>query len=99
MLVEAVVKSRKDYDSLVFPIVFVYRQYLELRLKQLIRDSKRLLDDTSGFPTTHKIAELWKICRPLLDQVDLDVGDQVLDTIEERITEFADVDEDSYAFR
>jgi len=37
MLVEAVVQSRKDYDSLVFPIVFVYRQYLELRLKQLIR--------------------------------------------------------------
>jgi len=37
MLVEAVVKSRKDYDSLVFPIVFVYRQYLELRLKQRIK--------------------------------------------------------------
>ena len=99
MLVEAVVKSRKDYDSLVFPIVFVYRQYLELRLKQLIRDSKRLLDDTSGFPTTHKIAELWKMCRPLLNQEELYVGDQVLDAIEELITEFADVDEDSYAFR
>jgi hypothetical protein len=99
MLVEAVVKSRKDYDSLVFPIVFVYRQYLELRLKQLIRDSERLLDDTSGFPTTHKIAELWKLCRPLLNQEELYVGDQVLDAIEELITEFADVDEDSYAFR
>src|SRR5439155_17966203 len=56
MLVEAVVKSRGDHDSLVFPIAFVYRQYLELRLKQLIRDSKRLLDDTSSFPATHKIA-------------------------------------------
>lgn len=99
MLVEAVVKSRKDYDLLVFPIVFVYRQYLELRLKQLIRDSKRLLDDISGFPTTHKIAELWEMCRPLLNQEELYVGDQVLDAIEELITEFADVDEDSYAFR
>ncbi len=28
MLVEAVVKNRKDYDSQVFPIAFVYRQYL-----------------------------------------------------------------------
>ena len=99
MLVEAVVKSRKGYDSMVFPIVFAYRQYLELRLKQLIRDSKRLLDDTSGLPTTHKIAELWKMCGPLLNQEDLYVGDQVLDAIEELITEFADIDEDSYAFR
>ena len=99
MLVEAVVKSRGDHDSLVFPIAFVYRQYLELRLKQLIRDSKRLLDDTSSFPATHKIAELWKMCRPLLNQVGLNVGEQVLDAIEELIAEFAEIDEDSYAFR
>jgi len=36
ILAEAVVESRRDHDSLVFPIVFVYRQYLEQRLKQLI---------------------------------------------------------------
>jgi len=99
MLVEAVVKSRRNHDSLVFPIAFVYRQYLDLCIKQLIRDSKRLLDDASGFPPTHKITELWKTCRPLLNQVELDVGDQVLDEIEELITEFAEVDEESYAFR
>ena len=99
ILVEAVVKSRRDHDSLVFPIAFVYRQYLELRLKQLIRDSKRLLDDTSGFPVTHKIAELWTMCRPLLNRIELNVGEQVLDAIEELIAEFAGVDEDSYAFR
>ena len=98
-LVETVMKSRRDHDSLVFPIAFVYRQYLELRLKQLIRDSKRLLDDTSGFPVTHKIAELWTMCRPLLNRIELNVGEQVLDAIEELIAEFADVDEDSYAFR
>jgi hypothetical protein len=99
MLVETVVKSRKDHDSLVFPVAFVYRQYLELRFKQLIRDSKRLIGDTSGLPPTHKLTELWKMCRPLLNQVGLNVGDQVLDAIEELIPEFAEVDEDSYAFR
>jgi hypothetical protein len=99
ILVEAVVKSRRDHDSLVFPIAFVYRQYLELRLKQLIRDSRRLLGDSSGFPSTHKIAELWNLCRPLLDQVGLNASEQVLEVIEELIAEFAEVDEDSYAFR
>ena len=99
MLVETVMKSRRDHDSLVFPIAFVYRQYLELRLKQLIRDSKRLLDDASGFPVTHKIAELWTMCRPLLNRIELNVGEQVLDAIEELIAAFADGDEDSYAFR
>ena len=99
MLVEAVVKSRGDHDSQVFPIAFVYRQYLELRLKQLIRDGKRLLDDASSFPATHKIAELWKMCRPLLNQVGLNVGEQVLDAIKELIAEFAEIDDDSYVFR
>src|SRR2546426_11026884 len=99
ILAEMVVKSRRDHDSLVFPIVFVYRQYLELRLKQLIRDSRRLLGDSSGFPATHKIAELWKLCRPLLDQTGLKTDEQVLEVIEELIAEFAEVDEDSYAFR
>jgi len=99
ILAEAVVESRRDHDSLVFPIVFVYRQYLELRLKQLIRDSRRLLGDSSGFPATHKIAELWNLCRPLLGQTGLNVGEQVLEAIEELIAEFAGADEDSYAFR
>lgn len=39
------------------------------------------------------------MCRPLLNQEELYVSDQVLDAIGELITEFADVDEDSYAFR
>jgi hypothetical protein len=99
LLAEAAVEGRRDHDSLVFPIAYVYRQYLELRLKQLIRDSRRLLGDNSGFPATHKIAELWKLCRPLLDQTGLKTDEQVLEVIEELIAEFAEVDEDSYAFR
>src|SRR2546423_1063184 len=42
-LVERVIAGQKDHDSLVFPIAFAYRQYLELRLKQLIRDGYRFL--------------------------------------------------------
>ena len=99
ILVESVVESRKDHDSLVFPIAFVYRQYLELRLKQLIRDIKRLLGDSSGFPATHKIADLWRICRPLLKEVELNIGEQILDAIQVLIAEFVKVDEDLYAFR
>ena len=99
ILVELVVESRKDHDLLVFPIAFVYRQYLELRLKQLIRDIKRLLGDSSGFPATHKIADLWRICRPLLKEVELNIGEQILDAIQVLIAEFVKVDEDLYAFR
>ncbi len=36
ILVKNIIESRSHHDSLVFPIVFMYRHYLELRLKQLI---------------------------------------------------------------
>jgi hypothetical protein len=45
LAVEHVVTTGNDQDSLVYPVVFGYRQYLELRLKGLLRDASRLLDE------------------------------------------------------
>lgn len=43
-LVERIVEGQSlTLDTIVYPIVFLYRQYLELRLKQLIPLSGRLL--------------------------------------------------------
>lgn len=79
-LVEQVITGGANHDSLVFPIAFSYRQYLELRLKQLIRDGYRFInkplpstwkDDWKvlGYPAQHKVDILWKECRPILEQV------------------------------
>ncbi len=78
-LVDQVIADKANYDSLIFPIAFAYRQYIELRLKQLIRDGYQFVnkplpstwhDDWKalGYPAQHKVDILWKECRPILEQ-------------------------------
>ena len=42
----------------IYPIYNLYRQYLELRLKQIIREGGALLDEDPGFPRHHRINDL-----------------------------------------
>lgn len=83
---------------LVFPLVFLYRQYIELRLKEIIFLGSRLNRDSHGFPKHHRIQELWKHARPYIERV---CGDskETLDATEACIKEFSDLDHDGMAFR
>lgn len=51
--------TRNPIDYLVFPIVFLYRQYIELTLKQVIRVGIGLHKQQHPFPKHHKLDELW----------------------------------------
>ena len=86
-------------DMLVYPILFLYRQYLELEIKDLIRQGRRLLDISGGFPYNHDIAGLWSICRQLLSDIAPDDSVEELRETDRLIGEFAAVDPSSMAFR
>src|SRR5204863_73884 len=81
MAAERLIELAKDEpyksDYIVFPIIFLYRQYLELRLKQLVLDGSRLLGIPADFPKTHRIDLLWESCKPVLNKIKLDDDDEV----------------------
>ena len=68
-LVKAAIDGQRSYSFnigyLVFPVVFLYRQYVELRLKETILLRTRLRGEKHGFPKHHRIDEIWKHARPL----------------------------------
>jgi hypothetical protein len=99
ILVQHVVDTQRDQDFLIFPIGFLYRQYLEVRLKHLLRDGFLLLDVREAFPTHHRLNELWKGCRRVLEQVWPDGPRDDLDAVEEVIEQFKQKDPGSTAFR
>src|SRR5712691_2566119 len=72
-LVLSAMEDRSHLDFLVYPIVFLYRQYLELSLKYLVREGNRLLDFESGsktgFPGSHRFETLWPECKAVLSKV------------------------------
>lgn len=98
-LVEQIKETHRDQDVLVFPIVFLYRQYLELRLKRLIRLGNELLDENPDFPKKHELDKLWNVCRPILAKLEPRVPQQDLEAIDEAITQFCAIDPTSEAFR
>ena len=98
-LVEKIKETHQDQDILVFPIVFLYRQYLELSLKRLISLGNELLDKNSDFPKKHELDKLWNICKPILTKIDPKVHRQDLEAIDELIVQFCSIDPTSEAFR
>ena len=48
LAVEYVAAHRRDQNRRVFPILFVYRHYIEFTLKLIIRDARRLHNETDA---------------------------------------------------
>ena len=99
-LVEYVIDKSRDQDILVYPILFLYRQYIELRLKEIIREGRKLLEEGSTFPKHHKILDLWNTAKTLAIKA-FENESEPLDLIhaEHVIVEFSKIDPDSFSFR
>ena len=98
-LVESLSDGFLEPDALIYPIMFLYRHCLELRVKELYLGMKILNQQENAIKMrSHDIKKFWKELRTMLE---LDWKDQatLLDNIEHRIMEFHDLDKKSFAFR
>jgi len=106
-LVHDVVETGTNQDTLVFPISFLYRQYIELQLKHIIRESRIFLGEGASFPEHHRIQDLWNTANSLMAKIIKDHDQSIRDYITKEdigaiktiITEFVKVDPESFAFR
>ncbi len=67
-----VCETHSDQDSLVYPILYLYRHHLELVLKDVFRTVAKLLDHSiaDGEEKTlgrHDLVPLWELIAPLLE--------------------------------
>jgi hypothetical protein len=100
-LVESFNDTSRLYDNdLTLPIVFLYRQYLELHLKSLVRDGNKAFGNPPNSPN-HLIDKLWQELKPMLIKARLPetYNSAKIEAVEECIMEFAKVDENSENFR
>jgi hypothetical protein len=99
ILVDHISAMKRYQDMLVYPIVFLYRHYIELCLKEIFRDGNILLDEPKEIPIHHKIDELWKDCKIILKKLQRDSIKDDLEAVDEIITQFSEMDPSSFAFR
>ena len=101
--VEALAKTTADgeatLDLAILPIVYLYRQCLELTFKSLI-DAPRQVDQTgSGYPKHHNLKHLWSVIKVLAEQHYGADCPAELDNIQPCVDEFDTHDPESAAFR
>lgn len=99
ILVTHIKENRRVQDTLVYPVVFLYRQYLELAIKNLIQKGRKLQDGNETIPQGHKIHELWKVCEKIFDDVAPDDSVEEIKQINRLISEFCSIDPKATAFR
>ena len=92
-------------SNLVYPTMFLYRHYLELRIKQLIVGFRKLLGLPEEVPAPHQLLSLWESLRDLELQA-IKSGEwsatesfDKYPEVESLIREFNRIDQDSYEFR
>lgn len=85
-------------NSLIYPMVFTYRQYIELRLKELILMGNNFNNVEEDFPDQHSLLRLWNIYRNILFSIE-QIDKNLLDSVERLITEFNSEDPQSMNFR
>lgn len=102
-LVERVAQTRSEQDFLVYPVVFCYRQYLELMLKADLCEARAAFGISTPVPkrdplNDHPLLPLWRDLRPLIERRWPDGGPEP-DHVEDALRQFDTVDRRSFAFR
>ena len=93
---------QKHYSAtLTLPIVFLYRHYVELTLKDLLSmsNAKYSKPSTPRLLNGHRIDLLWQELKPFLQQTHSAEESEVIEAVEACIMEFSNVDEGSFSFR
>ena len=87
-------------NTCVYPLVFLNRQFLELRLKELICGLNFVIDKEKTFPNGHNLESLWNKFKDLLYSLGEDhINKSTLENAEKLILEFNAIDSNSFSFR
>jgi len=86
-------------DYLVYPMIFLYRHFVELSLKDIIATGSHLEGGPGAFPAGHGLSELWAQARCLIERIEGAYVKSDLDAMAPLIAEFARIDGGGTAFR
>lgn len=95
----ALTKRNSYLDTAIYPLIFLYRQGLELQLKLILPLARRLAGKIAGLDHEHKLTPLWAELNALLIELKSQPGDKELAAIGGFIAQIDKVDPISFAFR
>ena len=98
-LVSHLTEHGTRFDYVCIPILFLYRHFVELYLKALLRDVGELLETSEAVQFSHPLLPLWKKLRARLVSFDPRNDSAWNDRAESLIAEMDSLDASSFTFR
>ncbi|HDS1047535.1 MULTISPECIES: hypothetical protein [Pseudomonas] len=98
-LLYALAERRASLDTVIYPLIFLYRQALELQLKLLLPLARRLADASAKEDHRHELMPMWKELRQHLEVLISDEDDSEYAAMEDFISQLHEADPRSFAFR
>jgi hypothetical protein len=99
-LVQAVLDDRLQADSAVYPVLYLYRHYVELILKDIVGIGAKLEKSGAASPGHHIVRDLWQNeVRPLLERTFPEGKKEDTDIVEKCVLELASIDASGEASR
>jgi len=98
LMVETAKADRRERDILVYPIIFNYRQFIELSLKYLIATYGGAVGVEANWKS-HDLAKLWPAFIAMLEGYGHDDPEAVEHVVAEIVAEFSKVDPGSFSYR
>lgn len=98
-LVDAVAADALLQGTVVYPIIFLYRHFMELELKYVLMTYGRHFDKEADWKS-HSLTDLWAKVRPIIETAGAGTDDGgANDAVEACIREMSAADPMSFAFR
>ncbi len=96
-LVKSLQEDPWDVDSLIYPLVMVYRHGIETALKHLGKMLPFVCDETAEIKLTHRLMDNWKLVRRCMEKLGEDP--KGLSQIESKLKELLQIDPNGETFR
>jgi len=91
--------NKVDQDFLVYPFIFLYRHFIELTLKDIIKTGNKYLKDREEFSTIHEIDKLWAEVKKIIIEIKLEVAQDILRGVDSYMSQLSRIDPSSFSFR
>lgn len=104
-LLDASFDEPENKDLLVYPVIFLIRHYLELRLKELMQGLIFITNQQKPFPDNHKLfndhslVNLWDKFKLAYSKIGQEIDGKILKSVNSLIIEVNIVDPKSISFR
>lgn len=92
-------------DSLIYPLLFSYRHYLEIVMKDTLRYHRLIKQETFfdqvGFKNEHSLIKIWTELKPYLEHIYVNAENlnEKFSAVEKLLNEIDEKDKGSYSFR